>query len=308
MLSRDVAQAEIDPRTLAALGLTRRQMVAGDESACCSSSPAAPIVALVFAVAASPLFPIGIARHADHAGLSLRWARLGARAGRHRRVRRVRRPPVRDPVTRSTSATTAPRAWSARRSMAELIARSSLRPPIAQGVRMATEPGHGASAVPVRSAMFGAAFGVVGLTALHGLHVEPRSALIDSTSLRMDLGLQSPRPHVHVEVRHGGLRPECCFRRGRRHSSFYETGLLDGRPTTGWGFMPFTVRSIPRSWPGPYREDRPRSRSARGDYAGAREEDRRHGPRERCEEGARVPHRRPGRTAAAGCRRDSALG
>jgi hypothetical protein len=123
--------------------------------------------------------------------------------------------------------------------MAELIARFGLRPPAAQGVRMATEPGRGASAVPVRSAMFGAAFGVVGLTAL----------IVFASSL----GQLASTPRLYGWT-WDFKAPDLTFMSKCGTDDFglsavsgvaadaavcYQTGLpIDGRPTTGWGFTP----------------------------------------------------------------------
>src|SRR5438309_7572851 len=52
--------------------------------------------------------------------------------------------------------------------MVGIVARSALPPSAATGVRMALDPGRGRTAVPVRTAMFGAAISLLALSAAVG--------------------------------------------------------------------------------------------------------------------------------------------
>src|SRR5207249_5115384 len=124
------------------------------------------------------------------------------------------------------------------RTVAEIAARIGLRPPATNGLRMAFEPGHGASAVPVRSAFLGAVLGVVGLTAmlvfassLGHLDSSPRlygwtwdfkapDNTFTNTCGARDFGL-SAVPGV------AAVAAVC-----------YQSVQIDGRPTIGWGFTP----------------------------------------------------------------------
>jgi ABC-type antimicrobial peptide transport system permease subunit len=239
VLSRDLANAEIDHSTLAALGLTRRQCVAALGVRVLVVVAGGAVVALIAAIALSPMFPIGIARRAEIApGLHIDWLVLGlglvavvafvAVVG----FLAARR------ATRPASSNTA-NARGAQRSIADLIARAGLRPTASNGVRMALEPGHGTTAIPVRTAFIGAILGVVGLTAglvfassLDHLEATPRIygwnwdfKVPDNTYSVLcgakDFGL-SEVPGVAADA---GI----C----------YQTGVpIDGRPTTGWGFTP----------------------------------------------------------------------
>ena len=145
---------------------------------------------------------------------------------------------IRATSLRSTAAVARPR--RTRRTIADQGAKAGLRPSVTNGLRLAFEPGRGATALPVRSAVLGAIFGVVGLTAvlvfgasLGHLDATPRlygwtwdfKAADDSFTTSCganDFGLT----HQHGVASVAAV----CF----------ESIQVDGRPTTGWGFT--TVR------------------------------------------------------------------
>jgi len=238
VLSRDVAQTEFDQPTLVALGFTRRQCIATLGLRVLLVVVGGAIVATVVSIAASPLFPIGIARRAEPSpGLHVDWPVLGvgivslvvfvALVGFVAALRVSRTAPVSSRSRRNG------------RSLAESVAKLGLRPAASSGVRMALAPGHGATAVPVRSAFLGSAFGVVGLTAV----------LVFASSLgHLDA---SPRLYGWTWDFKG---PGDSFTTGCSSTAnpvgdvpgvdavaavCYQTGLaVDGRPTTGWSFTP----------------------------------------------------------------------
>ena len=240
VLSRDVSHAETDQPTLTALGLTRRQCIAARGLRVLLVAAGGAVIATVVAFSASQLFPVGIARRAEPApGPRIDWLILGgglvgiaAFVGLVGFLAATR-------VSRASSPAAAPRARGPHRTIAEMAARIGLHPSATNGLRMALEPGHGASAVPVRSAFFGAVFGVVGLTtvlvfasSLGHLDSSPRiygwtwdfkapDDTFTSACGPTDYGL-SKVPGV------ASVAAVC-----------YQTGVpIDGRPTTGWGFTP----------------------------------------------------------------------
>jgi len=77
-LGRQVASDAEDNRTLAALGLGRRELIGVAMARATVIAVGGALVALILAVALSPLTPIGMARRAEiHPGLSLNLAVLG---------------------------------------------------------------------------------------------------------------------------------------------------------------------------------------------------------------------------------------
>lgn len=240
VLSRDVSQAEIDQPTLAALGLTRRQCLAALGLRVLLIVVGGAVVSIVAAIAASPLFPIGIARRAEPSpGFRVDWLVLGLGAVALVAFVAVVGYLAAVKTTRSASRPAVSRAPHAARTLAGLVAKSGLRPTVSNGLRMALEPGHDATAVPVRSAFLGAVFGVVGVTA----------ALVFASSLgHLDT---SPRLYGWTwdfKAPDDTLASACGpadYKLGEAPgvaavaAVCYQTGVpINGRPTTGWGFTP----------------------------------------------------------------------
>ncbi len=156
-----------DNASLAALGMTRRQLLAAGLAEVAVPVAAGAVLAVVVAIAASPLTPIGPARLAEpHPGISVNVALLGigfaaivvlllARVA----VTAWRQASVRaaigsfGSVAPAAAGTVAPGSpsglpWPGRRSQA------------VTGVRFALDPGRGRNSVPVRSALLGLAVAV----------------------------------------------------------------------------------------------------------------------------------------------------
>ncbi len=238
VLSRDVADAERDQSTLATLGLTRRERVATVGLRVLVVAIGGTIVATAIAVAASSRFPIGIARRAEPSpGLRIDGLVLGLGVvGVVGFVLLVGLLAAFRATSLRSAAVARPR--RARLTLAEQGAKAGLRPSVTNGLRLALEPGKGTSALPVRSAVLGAIFGVIGLTAvlvfgasLGHLDATPRlygwtwdfKAADDSFTTSCganDFGLA----HQHGVASVAAV----CF----------ESIQVDGRPTTGWGFTP----------------------------------------------------------------------
>jgi ABC-type antimicrobial peptide transport system permease subunit len=159
--SRTLLTAAQDNGTLAALGMTRRQLFAASMVETAAATLAGALGAVGVAVAASPLTPIGPARLAEpHPGVSVNAGVLAAGAVA---------------IVLLLAARVAVTAWrqAGARPAADLADLSPRRPRLAErlswagvplaavtGVRFALDPGTGRSSVPVRSAMLGLAVAV----------------------------------------------------------------------------------------------------------------------------------------------------
>jgi hypothetical protein len=241
VLTREISLAGVDQETLRALGLTRVQGVAMSGLRVSLVAGGGAVLAAVGAVAASPLFPIGVARRAEpQLGVQLDWTvlMLGIAAvvavvfaiAFVAAFRSTRKPAREAAAPAGRRASTVP----------ELAARSGLAPTITNGLRMALQPGHGRTAVPVRSAFLGAMLGVLGVTAVLGYassvnHLAATRRLYgwtwdftaaDSSSVnpnlcsRNDLGLLN-QPGV------GAVASVCEAANNIQ---------LDGRTVNGWSF------------------------------------------------------------------------
>ena len=165
--ARLLATSSMTNPALAALGMTRGQLMATGLAEVGVTAAAGAVAAAAVAVAASPLMPIGAARLAEPApGVSADATVLvaGAIAIVVLLVARVVWP-----AWRLTSA-------SARGSDRQAAADQRWRPSawtagagapviVAAGARLALEPGRGRTAVPVRSALAGTALSVLAVTA-----------------------------------------------------------------------------------------------------------------------------------------------
>ncbi|HEY3723982.1 MAG TPA: ABC transporter permease, partial [Acidimicrobiia bacterium] len=239
VLSRDVAQSEHDQETLAALGLVRRERVATVGGRVLLIAFGGALVAAVLAIAMSPLFPVGIARRAEPSpGLRVDGLVLGVGlvaviafvilVGTVAALRATRHPfRIEEPAIRG-----------GRRTIADRAAEAGLRPPVTSGVRMALEPGRGPSALPVRSAYFGAVFGVIGLTA--AIVFGASLAHLDATPKLYGYTWDFKAPDDTFAVRCTGNDFGVSHQPGIRAVSAvcYEQVAVDGHPTMGWSFTP----------------------------------------------------------------------
>jgi ABC-type antimicrobial peptide transport system permease subunit len=166
--SRMLLGAADDNAALAALGMTRRQLLASGLLEVTAAAVAGGGGAVLIAIAASPLMPIGPARLAEPSpGVSVNGpvlatgfaaivvllvARVAVTAWRQASVR---------PAGAGAPADPAGLAGTRRRSrFAERLAAAGAPLPAVTGVRLALDPGRGRASVPVRSAMLGLAVAV----------------------------------------------------------------------------------------------------------------------------------------------------
>jgi FtsX-like permease family len=182
VLSREISSVRPEQSAFRALGLTRTQRGTTIVPLALVIAGAGAVLAVVVGLAMSPLFPIGVARRADpHPGFHIDWLVLGLTvvavvvvvfAVATLAAVRVTRPTSRSEVTGE-------RHHPSR--LVDAAARAGLAPTATTGLRMALEPGSGDTSIPIRSAYFGAIFGVLGVvavlvfaTSLNHLGVTPR--------------------------------------------------------------------------------------------------------------------------------------
>jgi hypothetical protein len=230
VLGREISFSAADQTTHRALGLTRVQRIAVGGFQTLPIAVGGAVIAVVGAVATSPLFPVGAARRAEpDPGFRVDGAvlALGALAilvgitaiGVLTALRMTRRDRV-------------PRRKPTRPAMAMAAAARAGAPPVATtGVRMAFDPGRGATSVPVRSAVFGAIFGVLGVvsvfvfaSSLDHLAATPRLygwtwdfAVAPTTTSARDAVPHVPGVAAAAEVLTANVQ-------------------LDGRPVNVWGY------------------------------------------------------------------------
>jgi len=154
-----------DHPSLNALGMSSGQMYGATMIRLMLIAAAGTVLALIVAIAVSPLTPIGLLRLIDtQPGISFDASALmiGAAAilaaisliGSYAAVRtRLAQTAI--------HRTAAPAEHPSR--IADALARSAFPPSSVAGVRMALEPGRGRTSVPVRSTVFGAAVGLAAL-------------------------------------------------------------------------------------------------------------------------------------------------
>jgi ABC-type lipoprotein release transport system permease subunit len=167
ILTREISLASVDQATLRALGLSRRQRAAINGYPALLIAGGGALISVVGAIAASPLFPFGVARRADpHLGVHVDWVVVVAGVvavalvvGSIALVAALR-------STRGSSLDLDASTPQRPSRIVERAARAGLAPTTSAGLRMALEPGRGRTAVPVRSAYLGAVFGIAGLIAV----------------------------------------------------------------------------------------------------------------------------------------------
>ena len=167
VLGREVTLLTREHDMLLSLGATRVERLAVCVPSALLVAAGGGLLAVLGAVTASPLFPLGVARRADpdvgvHVDVGVLAVGIAA-------------------VFLVTLAITFTAAWRATRPAARLrsvdrrpsratvverVAEVGFRPPVANGVRLALDRGRGRIRVPVRSAIAGAVVGVLGVTAV----------------------------------------------------------------------------------------------------------------------------------------------
>ena len=164
VLQREISLVASDQKAQRALGLTRGQRIAVGGFLALPVAVGGAVIAVVGAAASSPLFPIGVARRAEpHLGFRVDGLVLVLGAAAVVLVILVVASLAALRATRDEPGLVA-HGRAAR--LVDAANRMGVTPVATAGVRMAVEPGRGQTAVPVRSAMIGAAFGIVGVVAV----------------------------------------------------------------------------------------------------------------------------------------------
>ncbi len=166
-LSRQVAFDAGDRRILMALGLTRGQLVGASLARTAVVGMGSAALAVVVAVALSPLAPIGLARRAeldpgveiDGTVLALGAGLLVASLAGWGLVAALRTTRPASPARGTPGPNPAPSR------LAERLSRANLPVPLLTGVRMALAPGQHRASVPVGTAVAGVVVGIAGVTA-----------------------------------------------------------------------------------------------------------------------------------------------
>ncbi|MDQ1379917.1 MAG: putative transport system permease protein [Actinomycetota bacterium] len=160
-LVRTVTAGAADLETWRAIGADRRVAVSALVAPAALMASVGAITAMAVAIALSPRFPIALSRNFDlDIGVHADWpVLLPAAAGLA----------VAALATAWLTAEIRLRRFESRQprssAVARLTAAADLPPALLVGARLATEPGRGRRAVPVRSALIGSIVGVLGVTA-----------------------------------------------------------------------------------------------------------------------------------------------
>ncbi|MEP7024882.1 MAG: ABC transporter permease, partial [Actinomycetota bacterium] len=161
-IARHVTASASELRMLGAVGLTRAQATMAAAAGPLLTAVAGIGAGAGLAIGASRWMPFGVAATKEpHPGLSADWLVLGAGWALV--------PPLVAGVAAATAWLALARHGSGpavrRSTAAQAVARAGLPVPAVVGARFALEPGSGATAVPVRSALLGSVLGVLGVVA-----------------------------------------------------------------------------------------------------------------------------------------------
>lgn len=166
-LSRQAIVDGADDPTLAALGLGRRHLVAGAAARGAVVGITASAVAVVVAVLASPLTPIGPVRAVEpDPGLALDAMVVGVGASVIALFAVAWITSTSWLMARRGGRALVSTAQARPSKLSEFLARAGAKPATVTGVRAAIQPGRGAAAVPVRTTLIGAAISVATLVAV----------------------------------------------------------------------------------------------------------------------------------------------
>lgn len=156
-VARQVQLDAAEQTVLRAVGMTRSQLVAATLLRVALVGVGAALLAVVLAVLASPLAPIGLARQAEvNPGLSADIPVLALGAVGVLAAVLARGGMAAWWVTRAAGGSGAPEPTARRPSrLVDLVVRAGATPSAVTGVRLALEPGRGETAAPVRTAMVG---------------------------------------------------------------------------------------------------------------------------------------------------------
>ena len=238
VLSREISLTATDQTTQSALGLTRSQRIAVASFEGLPVALGGAVLAVVGAAAASPRFPIGVARRAEPTpglridGTVLALGAVAVLVGvlLIAFLAAVRTTQVRSRTEASARATP----------VVAAAAGAGLTPVATTGMWMALERGRRPTTVPVRSAVFGAALGVLGVVAVLTFASSLDHLVVTPAGYgwNWDFATVVDAPSVYTQVAH---------QQGVSASASVETAnvQLDGRPVIAWAFMSLRGRIGP---------------------------------------------------------------
>jgi ABC-type lipoprotein release transport system permease subunit len=243
LLARQIALDATDYPVLYALGMTQRQLTTLAIARCTAIGAAGAILAVIVAIALSPLTPIGLARTAEpDPGFALDTLILVAGAAGIVVLAAILALWPAWRAARAASAAHRPgdaSRLSRRSAVAEAGARAGLPVTLTAGVRMALERGRGRTSVPVRTTIGGAIVGVGAMVAAlvfgaslgHLLASPPLYGVTWDTEIWNNNGPYAIRAAVPVV----SADPDIAI------AAFIQTGIdfrLGGRAVSGFAYMP----------------------------------------------------------------------
>jgi hypothetical protein len=164
LLSREANLASVDNGTLRMLGLTSGQRLLTSTTRVLIIAGGGALIAFCGAIALSPRLPVGIARRADpdvgvHLDGAVLWPGVSAIIAIVLAISFVA-------ALRSVRRTDTAAVYAHHTPPRVVATVGALPPTVSSGLRMALDPGRERTAIPVRSAYFGAILGVLGITAV----------------------------------------------------------------------------------------------------------------------------------------------
>jgi FtsX-like permease family/MacB-like periplasmic core domain len=261
--SRQLLAASRDNGALAALGMTRGQLMAAGLIEVAAAVAAGAALGCGVAIAASPLMPIGPARVAEpDPGLSIDVPVLavGFAATVILLLARVAWPAWRLASARHAAERDAAGAPGRRSQAAERLARAGAPVSAVTGLRLAFDPGQGRTAVPVRGALLGLVLSVTAVTAaatfganlLHLVHTPRLYGQTWDAEVDLGFGAITPQQFARLTAHVPGLSGWTYGVHGTvtiGNTVIPAIGLAPGRgpltpPTLLSGRLPHSAREI----------------------------------------------------------------
>jgi ABC-type lipoprotein release transport system permease subunit len=281
-VTRQTVLGGTDNPTLRALGMTPSQLIGVAMVRALLVGLGGALVAIVFAVALSPLTPLGLARLVEPSpGISFDWLILGLGAS----ILVVLVPLLaafpswRSARTRADALGTATPTRVKPSVVADALAGAGFPPTVVTGVRLALEPGRGRSAVPVRSTVLGITLAIAAFAASFAFLGSYRHLLVTPRLYGVDFDIGAGNPFLGSDTAPDIVR---VVRADPDVSEFSGGNILDFVQVTGsggstrrvniWAFDPIQGSVHPTvtegRWPGSDREIVLGSRSMRAIHTG----------------------------------------
>jgi hypothetical protein len=238
VVAREIGLQRGDQPALDSLGMTKRQRFVTLAAGGLIAGMIGAALVVVVAVAASPLFPIGLARRAEPSpGLHADWLALGGG------VVAIAAFVVIVVVTLAMRAARDlhPAAGASRGRIADLATQGSLPPTVTSGLRLALQRGADQAAASLLPAVVGAVAGVLGVTAVLVFsanlgHLERTPRLYGWTwDVKATDAVSNERSCTNQDfgvLQQSGIDAAAAICYGTANIT------VDGRATNGWAFVP----------------------------------------------------------------------